>query len=591
MCLKKLLLGLATLLILVALAPPVRAPQPSETYYELVERWYIIGEDRSISDNENYTIYNPSWFAQSYEITYPIPTENTRDVNVWSDSSISYEVSRGGGTTAIKLNFSVSGRSRLTYHISYVADGWVSGSGPRYRATLGGVTLGPNNFAYHRYIVRVRGPAGSKLFLKNPDDAQLLENDPPIVQYETSVSAPGSFGGLEAHFYTQPAYFKLALTERFVNQSTGVSKNVTFDTILFAHSPSQFAAFAGANLPVKTMYLDDENNWHGVFDVGDIQPGQSKDLNIGFVYVENVYTPDISKNDVGAIADVPSGLSSYLEAREYWEVNDPAIGWRADQIVGTEKKAYEVARKIVEYVSNYVTYEVTSPRKGALETLSSGRGDCDCFSDLTIALSRAVGLPARMDFGWGYQENLVGHAWVEFYLPGKGWQPADPTWAKSSGDYLFKLDPIHLLRYVRGISSSESASKYTWYDVQPSVEGENVTLLSLTKSEAAQALIQAGESTINVASNLLASHPNEALAQELDFARARLEQAKVASDENAILLAQEAVRHANTVVEALGKPPETGFIFPIDPRYLVLILAVLISVAGVAAIWIHKRRA
>jgi hypothetical protein len=122
------------------------------------------------------------------------------------------------------------------------------------------------------------------------------------------------------------------------------------------------------------------------------------------------------------------------------------------------------------------------------------------------------------------------------------------------------------------------------------VESEDVSIVSLTKSEAAQALVQAAENTIDVASDLLESHPDEALAQELNLARAKLEQARVASDENAILLAQEAIGHANIVIKALGEPPEAGLIFPIDLRYLVLIVVVLISVAGAAAL-IHKRRA
>jgi hypothetical protein len=473
--------------------------------------------------------------------------------------------------------------------MSYVAGGLVSGTGAKYACRLGGINIDPDAFPYNSYIVRIQGPSGSKLFTMDPT-AEVVATDPPTVRYETHLSAPGSFDGLSATFYTSPMYYKVTMAERFVNSGSEASRNITFDATMFAYSQWQFAAFAGANLPLKTMYVDEENNWHGVFDVGDLQPGQSKSLNIELIYIENIYMPNISENDVGTIADAPAGLSDYLEACEYWEVDNLNIKQRADQIVGTETNAYEVARRIIEYVSDYVTYVITPQRKGALETLSSGRGDCDCFSDLTIALSRAVGLPARMNLGWGYQENLVGHAWVEFYLPGKGWQPADPTWAKTSGDYLFQLDPIRILRYVRGISSSDSASGYTWYDAQPSVESEDVSIVSLTKSEAAQALLRASENTIDVASDLLASHPDEALSQELDVARAKLEQAQAASDENAILLAQEAVDHANVVIKALGEPPEAGPIFPIDLRYLVLILAVVIPI-GVAAILIHKRRA
>jgi hypothetical protein len=466
----------------------------------------------------------------------------------------------------------------------------VSGTGAKYACRLGGINIDPDDFPYNSYIVRIQGPSGSKLFTMDPT-ADVVATDPPTVRYEAQLSAHGSFDGLSAVFYTSPMYYKVTMTNHFVNSGSEASRNITFDATMFAYSQLQFAAFAGANPPLKTMYVDEENNWHGVFDVGDLQPGQSKSLNIELIYIENIYTPNISKNDVGTVADVPAELSPYLEAREYWEVNSPNIQQRADQIVGTETNAYEVARLIVEYVSDYVTYEITSQRQGALETLLSGRGDCDCFSDLTIALSRAVGLPARMDFGWGYQENLVGHAWVEFYLPGKGWQPADPTWAKTSGDYLFKLDPIRILRYVRGISSSESTSKYTWYDAQPDVGEEDVSIVSLIKSEAAQALLQASESTIDVASDLLASHPDDTLSQELDLARAKFEQAQVANDEDAILFAQEAVDHANFVIKALGEPPEAGLILPINILYLIIIIAVIVPIAGTAAILIRRRRA
>ena len=579
-------------LMLLAIAKPVEA-QAARGYYDWVELSYVINADRTLSANENYVIVNTSAVRVVTAHIKTIPSSDISSVSARdSDGSLTCITEHIGNQTRVTVNFRnpIGKDQSYAFSMSYVAGGLVSGTGAKYACRLGGINIDPDDFPYNSYVVRIQGPSGSKLFTTD-STAEVLATDPPTVMYETQVSAPGSFDGLSAVFYTSPMYYKVTMTNHFVNSGSEVSRNITFDATMFAYFQWQFAAFAGTNLPLKTMYVDEENNWHGVFDVGDLQPGQSKSLNIELIYIENIYTPNISKNDVGTIADVPAGLSPYLEAREYWEVDSPIIHQRADQIVGTETNAYEVARLIVEYVSDYVTYEITSQRQGALETLLSGRGDCDCFSDLTIALSRAVGLPARMDFGWGYQENLVGHAWVEFYLPGKGWQPADPTWAKTSGDYLFKLDPIRILRYVRGISSSESASGYTWYDAQPDVESEDVSIVSLTKSGAAQVLVQAGEKAIEVASDLLASHPDEALAQELDVARAKLEQAQAASDEDAILLAQEAVDHANVVIKALGEPPEAGFIFPISVLYLIIILAVIVPIVGAAAIWIQKRRA
>jgi len=579
--------------MLLAIARPVEA-QAARGHYDVAEISYVINADRTLSANENYVIVNTSAVLVVTAHIKTIPSSDVSSVSAWDNAgSLTYTTEQIGGQTKITVNFRNPIRKNQSYAfgISYVAGGLVSGTGAKYACKLGGMTIGSDAFSYNSYIVQIQGPSGSKLFTTD-STAEVVATDPPTVRYETQLSAPGSFDGLSAVFYTSPMYYKVTMTERFVNNGSETSRDITFDTTMFAYPQWQFAAFAGANLPLETMYVDEENNWHGVFDVGDLQPGQSKSLSIELIYIENIYTPNIPENEVGTIADVPAELSPYLEAHEYWEVDNPIIQQRATQIVGTETNAYEVARLIVEYVSDYVTYVITSQRQGALQTLSSRLGDCDCFSDLTIAMSRAVGLPARMDLGWGYQENLIGHAWVEFYLPRKGWQPADPTWAKTSGDYLFQLDPIRVLRYVRGINSSEAASHYTWYGAQTDIEDEDTSIVSLTKSEAAQALVQAAENAIDVASDLLASHPDDALSQELDLARAKLEQAQAAvSDDDAILLAQGAIDHANVVINALGEPPEAGSIFPINILYLIIILLVVVPIVGAAAIWIQKRRA
>jgi len=566
--------------------------RPATAYYELVELGYSINLDRTIGASENYTLYNPDWRTMRYTITRNIPTENTDKIQVWSDAEgFSYDNPvKTDGKTTITIHFTLGGREGLTYHISYDASDLVSGTGPSYVGRFGGITLDAKGFPCHRYIVRIRGPAGSTLFLKNPDNAQVLENDPLTVQYETSVSAPGSFDGLEARFYLQPVYYKLTLTEHFSNPGARASKNIFLDTILFSHSQSQFAALEWSSLPIETMYVDNENNWYGVFEIGDLQPGESRDLNIELVFSEIVYLPEITEDQVGTLAEVPAELSPYLKADEYWAVDDPSIQQGAKEVVGSETNAYRVAERIVEFVSSYISYEVTPQRKGALQTLLTRTGDCDCFSDLTIALSRAAGLPARIDFGWGYhEEKFIGHAWVEFYLPGKGWQPADPTWAKTSGDYLFKLDPIHLLRNVCGLSSSGSASKYEWRDSPPSMDEEE-NIVVLTNPEAARAFIQAGKQAIDLADGLLASENMETLYQKLQLARAELTQAQGASDADAIRLAQDAIQHANIVIIALGKPPSEEGIF-IDWEKLLpfLLVAGAIVAVGLVAYWIWQR--
>lgn len=540
------------LLLLAVLAAPSSA-WPAAAHYELTEQTYVINENRVIDARVRFTLVTgPNWITS---IDWPVYTADIRD-NRASDDTGFLRTEVLDEENKIRVYFSGNGippRSKLTFNLSYTAGGLVSGSGPEYRVTLGALRTG--DLRHDNYTIIIRGPSNTRLFLTNPQ-AEVVAVVPPTVLYPTKLGARDEFGGLLARFYNtaQPVYYKLTLTQSFSNPSQEASRDVRFDTILFSHAPWQFAALVGSSSPIDTLYVDEENNWHGVFKIGDIQAGGSKDLNIELIFVNSAYIPDIAENDVGTLAEAPAGLEQYLKADDYWEAGDSRIKENAWVIIGDEVNAYRVAKRIFENVSGYVKYVSTPQRKGALQTLLDGQGDCDCISDLVIALSRAAGLPARANFGWGYKEKLAGHAWVEFYLPGVGWQPAEPTWAQKSGNYLFRLDPVHLLRSVRGVSSSESYSRCWWGGGKPSMGEEKSDLISLTKSEAKAALVTACERAIGVASNLLASQPDATLNLELELARAGLEQARAAGDEDAISLAQGAIQHANIVIKALGKP-------------------------------------
>jgi transglutaminase-like putative cysteine protease len=76
-------------------------------------------------------------------------------------------------------------------------------------------------------------------------------------------------------------------------------------------------------------------------------------------------------------------------------------------------------------------------RYGVDQVLTQGFGRCWDKSDLTIALCRAAGLPARQIAGW-VPALASGHVWCEAYLEGQGWLTLDPTcpWLGTSSDYL-----------------------------------------------------------------------------------------------------------------------------------------------------------
>ena len=96
--------------------------------------------------------------------------------------------------------------------------------------------------------------------------------------------------------------------------------------------------------------------------------------------------------------------------------------------------------QILNWVVDNVRYTTNPPQYDAVYTLDTGTGNCQNFSHISIALLRAVGIPARIVGGVSLSKSwkaplkkgsLVqsigqgGHAWFEVYYPDIGWIPYD----------------------------------------------------------------------------------------------------------------------------------------------------------------------
>ena len=133
----------------------------------------------------------------------------------------------------------------------------------------------------------------------------------------------------------------------------------------------------------------------------------------------------------------PAPLSS--SEREFYLTPDGtpvpgALRAAATDIVGKATSAWDSMRAVVDWVSREMTYELTPRHLDDLTLLEVRRGDCTEYTQLTIALLRALGIPARMRIGLaGEGSMLVAHAWVEFH-DGVGWHEIDPTAGRTSVD-------------------------------------------------------------------------------------------------------------------------------------------------------------
>ena len=101
---------------------------------------------------------------------------------------------------------------------------------------------------------------------------------------------------------------------------------------------------------------------------------------------------------------------------------------------------------------------------GAKWAYDNQLGDCSEYSSLMITLLRCQGIPARKVTGfvistdastepyvgqeWNFytgsngESTILGHAWVEYYVPNIGWIACDPTWDETA-NYFNHIDYLH----------------------------------------------------------------------------------------------------------------------------------------------------
>ena len=127
---------------------------------------------------------------------------------------------------------------------------------------------------------------------------------------------------------------------------------------------------------------------------------------------------------------IPTYLKKYLSSSKNCQVTNKQIQDLAKKLTSKLKTEYSKGNKIFKWVRDNIKYEkYANTRKGASKTLKKKAGNCVDQSHLLIALSRAVGIPARYvnggncKFTSGY---VSGHVWAQMYI-NKKWVVADPT--------------------------------------------------------------------------------------------------------------------------------------------------------------------
>ena len=233
---------------------------------------------------------------------------------------------------------------------------------------------------------------------------------------------------------------------------------------------SQQVQYTNIDPKPKKMYLDKDGNTIGLYRLN----GKSK-MNIELIGSSKLIGKQVDIESSGKIIDLPKRLvRDYTKEQKFWETGSQVVLGISRTLFDPNSSVTSNTQKIYNYIVSNMEYDFElidtgeMQRKGAEKALIRKEGNaCMEFTDSFVAISRAMGIPARELNGFAFTNeevnkplslNLTGgdllHAWPEYFDPILGWVQIDPTWGNTSGvDYFSKLDTNHFVFSIKGLNS------------------------------------------------------------------------------------------------------------------------------------------
>ena len=177
--------------------------------------------------------------------------------------------------------------------------------------------------------------------------------------------------------------------------------------------------------------------------------GSQKIIEVGKDYVIVQTSSQIFKEEEAILFPVKDKeFRRFLKSSAFCQAEDPEIQNVAKEIVGQERNSWRASKKIAEWVEKEMTANYDVGFATAKEIIKNREGDCSEHTVLTVALCRAVGIPARAAVGIMYGRGIFAyHMWPEVYV-GR-WISLDSKWLavdKKSGEYYTDATHIKLGR-------------------------------------------------------------------------------------------------------------------------------------------------
>lgn len=162
------------------------------------------------------------------------------------------------------------------------------------------------------------------------------------------------------------------------------------------------------------------------------KPGSGRMVTLTF----NAVAREFQKRDMPAQeSDIPFEIKDYLKSTAFIPT-DGKIREIALNITHDKQRISEKARAVYQWVVENTARDpsVQGCGTGEVEKVLAKRGGkCADISSVFVSIARAAGIPAREVFGLRLgkmdEEDISSghHCWAEFYVPGYGWVPVDPS--------------------------------------------------------------------------------------------------------------------------------------------------------------------
>lgn len=184
---------------------------------------------------------------------------------------------------------------------------------------------------------------------------------------------------------------------------------------------------ADEDSPQRTAYMEQK-----------AAPDGSAVFELNYKYTFAALVPDLDKPDA-SLAQRPNSITYATRHINAGNPLDQEYKDLANRIVGKETDATQKARLIWRWLDENIRWcpemEYVVMTDIASKVRIENRGDCGTQAIMFARLCAAVGVDARWQSGWTTQPGAWNmHDWAEFFAPGVGWCPADPSRGSQNSD-------------------------------------------------------------------------------------------------------------------------------------------------------------